>query len=74
MPRKKVIIKRELPPDPQFNNVLVSRFVSSVMHGGKKSTAEGIVYDSLNILQTKTGLIPNHSHSFIFSKNSSLSM
>ena len=35
--------------------VLVSRFVSSVMQGGKKSTAEGIVYDSLNMIQTKTG-------------------
>src|SRR5512140_3634716 len=55
MPRKKVVIKRELPPDPQFNNTLVSRFVSSVMQGGKKSTAEGIVYDSLNSIQAKTG-------------------
>ena len=55
MPRKKVVIKRELAPDPQFNNVLVTRFVSSVMKGGKKSTAENIVYRSLNQLQQKTG-------------------
>jgi len=55
MPRKKVIIKKELPPDPQFNNVLVTKFVNSVMRGGKKSTAEGIVYDSIRILGEKTG-------------------
>jgi len=55
MPRKKVIIKRELPPDPQFNNVLVSRFVNAVMGRGKKSTAEGIVYGSIKILGDKTG-------------------
>jgi small subunit ribosomal protein S7 len=55
MPRKKVVIKRELAPDPQFNNVLVSRFVNAVMKAGKKSVAEGIVYDSINILGQKTG-------------------
>lgn len=55
MPRKKVIIKRELVPDPQFNNVLVTRFVNAVMGGGKKSTAEGIVYGSINLLGEKTG-------------------
>jgi len=55
MPRKKVVIKRDLPPDPQFNNVLVSKFVNSVMHGGKKSTAEGIVYDSIRLLGERTG-------------------
>ena len=55
MPRKKVIIKRELPPDPQFNNVLVSRFVNAVMQRGKKSTAEGIVYGSIKLLGDRTG-------------------
>jgi small subunit ribosomal protein S7 len=55
MPRKKVIIKKELPPDPRFNNVLVTKFVNSVMRAGKKSVAEGIVYDSIQILGEKTG-------------------
>ncbi|MBI5838454.1 MAG: 30S ribosomal protein S7 [Candidatus Eisenbacteria bacterium] len=55
MPRKKSIIKKELPPDPRFNNVLVTKFVNSVMSGGKKSTAEGIVYNSIQLLAEKTG-------------------
>jgi small subunit ribosomal protein S7 len=55
MPRKKVIIKRELVPDPQYNNVLVTRFVNAVMSDGKKSTAEGIVYGSIGLLADKSG-------------------
>ena len=55
MPRKKVIFKKELTPDPRFNNVLVTKFVNSVMRGGKKSVAEGIVYNSIRILGEKTG-------------------
>jgi small subunit ribosomal protein S7 len=55
MPRKKQIARRELPPDPVFGSVLVQRFVNTVMRQGKKSTAEGIVYGAVKILQQKTG-------------------
>ncbi len=55
MPRKRAILKKELPPDPRFNNVLVTKFVNSVMGAGKKSTAEGIVYESIRVLGDKTG-------------------
>ncbi len=55
MPRKKVITKRELNPDPRFNNVLITRFVNSFMTAGKKSTAEGIVYGCIQTLQDKSG-------------------
>ncbi|MBK8232022.1 MAG: 30S ribosomal protein S7 [Candidatus Eisenbacteria bacterium] len=55
MPRKGHIARRELAPDPKFGNVLVARFINSVMKGGKKSTAERIVYGALEILETKSG-------------------
>jgi len=58
MPRRKVIVKREILPDPIFNDRLVAKFVNSVMKKGKKSTAESICYDSLEVIKTKTGNDP----------------
>lgn len=55
MPRKGHIARRELAADPKFNNVLIARFINSVMREGKKNTAERIVYDSLRLLEQKTG-------------------
>ncbi|MBI3594636.1 MAG: 30S ribosomal protein S7 [Nitrospirae bacterium] len=58
MPRRKVIVKREILPDPIFNDRLVAKFVNSVMKKGKKSTAESICYDSFEVIKTKTGNDP----------------
>lgn len=44
-----------LSPDPKFNDVLVSRFVNSVMMHGKKSTARRILYGAIDELERRTG-------------------
>jgi small subunit ribosomal protein S7 len=51
--RKKVVAKREVIPDPKFNDVTVTKFVNALMKHGKKSVAEGILYGSLDIIQEK---------------------
>jgi len=54
MPRKAHIVKREIVPDPMFDSSLVSKFVNCMMWGGKKSTAQRILYGSMDIIQKKT--------------------
>ncbi len=53
MPRKGYIAKREVAPDPVYNSTLVTKFVNSMMWGGKKSTAQGIFYTAMTNLETK---------------------
>jgi small subunit ribosomal protein S7 len=55
MPRKGHIAKREPSSDPVFGSTLVSKFINSMMWGGKKSTAQGIFYEAMNRLQQKGG-------------------
>lgn len=55
MGRKKFIRKREILPDPKFNDVVVAKFISSLLIQGKKSIAEKIMYDSLDMISEKTG-------------------
>jgi small subunit ribosomal protein S7 len=55
MPRKGYIAKRTVEPDPVYGSDLVTKFVNSMMWSGKKSTAEGIVYEAMNRLQAKGG-------------------
>jgi len=55
MPRKGHVPKREPMPDPVYNSTLANKFVNSMMWGGKKSTAQGIFYKSLENLQQKGG-------------------
>jgi small subunit ribosomal protein S7 len=47
-PKKRIIL-----PDPKFNDVLVTRFVNSLMFDGKKSIAFKIIYDALDIVDKK---------------------
>lgn len=54
MSRKKFIAKREILPDPKFNDLVVAKFINTLMVDGKKSTAEKIFYSTLDILQKKT--------------------
>jgi len=58
MPRRKLIAKRELPPDPRYNSVLVQQFVNYLMEKGKKSTAESVFYGAMDVIQEKTGQDP----------------
>ncbi|UCC66131.1 MAG: 30S ribosomal protein S7 [Deltaproteobacteria bacterium] len=53
MPRKGVVRKREIQPDPKYKDRLVVKFVNSLMRKGKKSLAERIFYDSLEIMKGK---------------------
>jgi small subunit ribosomal protein S7 len=54
MPRKAHIVKREIVPDPMYQSTLISKFVNSMMYGGKKSTARHILYNAMDIIQNKT--------------------
>ena len=55
MPRKGHIAKREVAADPVYNSTLVTKFVNSMMWGGKKSTAQGIFYTAMTNLEQKGG-------------------
>jgi len=54
MPRKAHIVKREIVADPMYKSSLISKFVNCMMWGGKKSTAQQILYGSMDIIQKKT--------------------
>ena len=58
MPRRKLIVKRELPPDPRYNSVLVEQFINYLMERGKKSNAEGVFYGAMDIVQQRSGQDP----------------
>jgi small subunit ribosomal protein S7 len=58
MPRRRVIAKREILPDPKYNSKVVSKFVNILMESGKKSTAEKICYDAFDVIKKKTGSDP----------------
>ena len=55
MPRKGHIAKRTVEPDPVYGSDLVTKFVNFMMWSGKKSTAEGIVYEAMKRLEQKGG-------------------
>src|SRR5437879_10617952 len=54
MSRRHSAEKREIQPDPKFGNVVVTKFMNSIMHAGKKSVAERIVYGALDLIEGKT--------------------
>jgi len=54
MPRRREITKREVIPDPIYNNKLVAKFINSLLRRGKKSIAESIFYGALDIIEKKT--------------------
>src|SRR5215831_10845053 len=54
MPRRRVAAKREILPDPKFNNPTLAKFINHVMVSGKKSIAEGIVYGALDRIQERS--------------------
>lgn len=53
MPRKKLLDKRPVPPDPKFNSVLVSKFTNGLMSDGKKNVARRLFYDAMEIIDEK---------------------
>jgi small subunit ribosomal protein S7 len=55
MPRRREIPKREVPADPIYGSPLVTKFVSTLMYDGKRSTAQHIMYKSMDMIKEKTG-------------------
>jgi small subunit ribosomal protein S7 len=55
MSRRQRAVKRETPADPQYGSTTVSKFINSLMLDGKKSTAERIFYDAMQVIEEKTG-------------------
>ncbi len=53
MPRGGAVTKREVLPDPLYNSQLVTKFVNCLMRDGKKSVAEKILYDALEIIRER---------------------
>ena len=58
MPRRRVINKREILPDPKYNSKLISKFVTMIMRQGKKTVAEGLCYGALDVIKANTGSDP----------------
>jgi small subunit ribosomal protein S7 len=54
MSRRHRAERREVLPDPKFGNMVVSKFMNSIMYAGKKSVAEAIVYGALDLIEGKT--------------------
>jgi small subunit ribosomal protein S7 len=58
MPRRRVVAKREVLPDPKYGNATLAKFMNHVMVSGKKSVAETIVYGALDIVQERAAKNP----------------
>ena len=55
MPRKGQVPRREVAPDPKYDNALVTRFVNAIMKQGKRSLAERSFYGAMTMVEQKTG-------------------
>ena len=55
MPRRREVPKRIILPDPKFHDRLVAKFINALMLGGKKSTAEQIVYGAFDLIKERSG-------------------
>lgn len=58
MSRRHAAQKREVHPDPKFGDLVLSKFMNSIMYEGKKSVAESIVYGALDRIQAKAKADP----------------
>ena len=58
MPRRRVVAKREILPDPKFHNQTVAKFINHVMVSGKKAVAERIVYGAFDRIAEKNSADP----------------
>ncbi len=58
MPRRREVPERIAIPDSKYGNKLVTKFIKSIMHDGKKSVAESVLYGAFDIIEEKTGEVP----------------
>jgi len=54
MPRRKRTFEKHVKPDPRYSNLLVGKFINSVMKDGKRTIAEKIVYDAFDVIHERT--------------------
>ncbi len=54
MPRRREVAERPIIPDSKYGSKLVAKFINSVMHDGKKSLAESILYEAFDVIEEKT--------------------
>ncbi len=52
--RGKPVKKRNILPDPKYGNLVLAKFINHVMKGGKKTTAQGVVYRALDVVSEMT--------------------
>ena len=55
MPRRRRVPKRKVLPDPVYHQEVVTKFINSLMRGGKRSLAEDIFYSAMKIIEEKSG-------------------
>ena len=58
MPRRTRVLKRQTPPDPKYGNVTVAILIKKMMLGGRKATAERIIYDAMDLVNKKLSTEP----------------
>lgn len=58
MPRRGHISKRDVLPDPLYNDKIVTKLINNIMYDGKKSVGQRIVYGAFEIIKEKTGKDP----------------
>ena len=52
--RSKPSVKRKIASDPKFNSVKIAKLINYIMRGGKKTVAQKVVYDALDVISAKT--------------------
>lgn len=58
MPRRRGVPKRTVTPDPKYRSRQLAKFVNKLMYGGKRSTAERILYSAMETIKDRTGEDP----------------
>ena len=58
MSRRHAAIKRQVLPDAKFGDLTLTKFINTMMYDGKKSAAEAIAYEALDVIQKKTSQDP----------------
>ena len=58
MSRRRAADKREIQPDPKYGDVVVSKFMNSLMYAGRKSAAESILYGAFDLIEGRSGQNP----------------
>jgi small subunit ribosomal protein S7 len=58
VPRKGYVAKREVIPDPIYNDMIVTKLINNIMLDGKRGIAQGIVYGAFDYIEEKTGEEP----------------